>query len=502
MCSDIATPDAIRFPTLSLCMMDPGRALQVVVIAVVQCLGGSALAQDNQYWTQQNGARATLMGGAASASTDDQAVLFYNPAAARRVKSTGITASANFMYMQWLRVKDLNGLGLDAKESASNNAPKLLVGSFDPKGDARLRFSFGFVNNLYGRFEVKQSAALQVETDPDRPGTELATGFVNINTTSREDLVGGGASYALGAHGSIGVNLFASLFDQDFQNIRDLGVFGDPALNDTAVTLAARIINEQVDIFNVGLLAKMGYFHTGDRTQWGITLSLPRVDVITNNGSYYSSITTVATDGGYEKTLLYGEDLPTSFRTPWMADLGLETRSGTTVWAFRLGLASAVQAYDRMVLRASDDLTQGALAPADRSYRRVRSASVPLVNVGIGGQFRLTESADLLAGFRTDLNHLDLSQVDPSTDITGTFSYWDLYHLSCGVDWHSERAKFTAGLVYAMGRDTSEPRDFAAIGNFIPAVDDVQFKTNFNQLGLTFGISYFVLGKEPATPAP
>jgi hypothetical protein len=145
-----------------------------------------------------------------------------------------------------------------------------------------------------------------------------------------------------------------------------------------------------------------------------------------------------------------------------MADLGLETRTGTTVWALRVGLAGAVKAYDRVVLRASDDFAQGALAPADLSFRRVRSASVPLVNVGIGGQFRLSESADLLAGLRTDMNHLDLAQIDPATDIIGTFSYWDLYHMSCGVDWHSKRAKFTAGLVYSMGRSTSEPRDFAA----------------------------------------
>jgi hypothetical protein len=483
-------------------MTNPIKLPRPLLLLVVQCLGMACLAQDNQYWTQQNGARATLMGGAGSASTDDQAVLFYNPAAARRVKGTGITASANFMYMQWLRVKDLNGLGLDAKESASNNAPKLLVGSFDPKGSTRLRFSFGFVNNLYGRFEVKQSAALQVETDPDRPGTELATGFVNINTTSREDLVGGGASYALGEHGSIGVNLFASLFSQDYQNIRDLGQFGDPNLNDTVVSLASSILNEQVDLFNIGLLAKLGYFHVNDRTKWGVTLSLPRMDLIGNDGSYYSSRTTVKVDGSAEKTVLYGKDLPTSFRTPWMADLGLETRTGTTVWALRVGLAGAVEAYDRVILRASDDFAQGALAPADLSYRRVRSASVPVVNVGVGGQFRLSENADLLAGLRTDMNHLDLSELDPSTDITGTFSYWDLYHVSCGVDWHSTRAKFTAGLVYSMGRDTSEPRDFAAIGNVIPAVDDVRFKTNFNQLGLTFGISYFVLGKEPATPTP
>ena len=471
--------------------------LKTTLLLAAHCWAMACAAQDNQYWTQQNGARATLMGGAGSASTDDQAVLFYNPAAARRVKGTGITASASFMYMQWLRVKDLNGLGLDARESASNNAPKLLVGSFDPKGSARLRISFGFVNNLYGRFEVKQSAAVRVEGDPDQPGTELATGFVNINTTSREDLIGGGASYALGEHGSIGLNLFASLFSQDYQNIRDLGLFGDPTLNDTVVPLASSILNEQVDIFNIGMLAKLGYFHVNDRTKWGVTLSLPRVNVIVNDGSYYNGSTKVRVDGSTEKTVLYGKDLPTSFRTPWMADLGLETRTGTTVWALRVGLAGAVKAYDRVVLRASDDFAQGALAPADLSFRRVRSASVPLVNVGIGGQFRLSESADLLAGLRTDMNHLDLAQIDPATDIIGTFSYWDLYHRSCGVDWHSKRAKFTAGLVYSMGRSTSEPRDFAAVGNFIPAVDDVRFKTNFTQLGLTFGISYFVLGKEP-----
>ncbi|MFN6114931.1 MAG: hypothetical protein ACK46C_03525, partial [Flavobacteriales bacterium] len=86
-------------------------------------------------------------------------------------------------------------------------------------------------------------------------------------------------------------------------------------------------------------------------------------------------------------------------------------------------------------------------------------------------------------------------------DITGSFRYWALYHRRCGVDWHSKRATFTAGLVYSLARSTSEPRAFAAVGNFLPAVDDVSFKTNFNQLGLTFGISYFVLGKEAATPA-
>ncbi|MFN9324856.1 MAG: hypothetical protein ACK6A5_05655, partial [Flavobacteriales bacterium] len=60
----------------------------------------SVLAQDNQYWTQQHGAHAQLMGGAMIAGTDDQSVLFYNPAAMAFVKSNGITASTSFIYYQ------------------------------------------------------------------------------------------------------------------------------------------------------------------------------------------------------------------------------------------------------------------------------------------------------------------------------------------------------------------------------------------------------------------
>jgi hypothetical protein len=458
-----------------------------------------AVAQDNQYWTQQHGARATLMGGAASASTDDQAVLFYNPAAARMVKNTGITASANFMYFQWMRAKDLNDLGVEVTESISNNAPKLLVGSFDPKANARLRLCFGFVNNLYGRFNVQQSATVRAESDAAQPGTELVTGFVNISATTRDDLIGVGASYSLGEKSALGFTLFGSLFSQVYQRIVDVGVFGDPALNDTVPTLASKVANERVDIFNVGFLPKLGYFRKGERTQWGLTLTMPRMLDFYQSGSYYESISTQAFNGATTKYLLYGEEVGTAFRTPWMLDAGLETRVGTSVLAFRLGYAAAVPVYDRLELTAADELTQGALRPENGSLRRVRSASIPILNAGIGAQFRLSDAADLLAGVRTDFNHLDVSQVDRATDITGSFSYWDLYHMSCGVDWHSARAKFTAGLVYSMGMHTGASRDFETLEEYVALPDDLRFKTTFGQLGLTFGISFFVLGDRKAT---
>ena len=51
------------------------------------------------------------MGGAMMASTDDQSVLFYNPAAMSFVKSTGVTASTSFIYYQKLSMEDQGAMG-------------------------------------------------------------------------------------------------------------------------------------------------------------------------------------------------------------------------------------------------------------------------------------------------------------------------------------------------------------------------------------------------------
>ena len=215
----------------------------------------------------------------------------------------------------------------------------------------------------------------------------------------------------------------------------------------------------------------------------------------------YWATTAIREDGSVEKHLLSGNDLATRYNTPWILDAGVEAHAGTAVWAFRLGYATRVASYDRMALHAQEDLTLGALPPTDGTLRRVRGGNVPVLNGGIGAQFRLSDGADLLAGACTDQNYMDPSAIDEATDISGSFSYWDLYHLSCGVDLHTMRVKLTAGLVYSFGSDTGKPLDLEAVGDFISTNGDVPFKTNFNRLGLTFGFSYFVLGNTtPAQP--
>jgi hypothetical protein len=123
------------------------------------------------------------------------------------------------------------------------------------------------------------------------------------------------------------------------------------------------------------------------------------------------------------------------------------------------------------------------------------------VNGAIGAQFNLSPVADLLVGVRTDLNHLDRSELEAGTDFSATFSYWDLYHASCGVALHSKRIKLTTGLVYSFGTSSNSLDEFYREATLDNGLREVRFLTRYEQLGLTLGFSYFILGKEDA-PTP
>lgn len=450
------------------------------------------IAQDNQYWTLQHGAHAQLMGGAALAGSDDQAAQFYDPAAMHFVKAGGITASTSFIYYQWARTKDLGDHGLDGTDGHSDNAPRLVAGTF-ALGD-RWRVGIGFVSALYSRFELDGATDLRGEAVADRPGQEVLRTITSNSTLSRDDLLGLGASCSIGPNDAIGISLYGSSFVQRFNYARGLGVFTDPSGPTPDSLLATLNVNERGEVDNLGFLLKLGYYHHGQNLQAGVAVTLPRLSTHLWEGSMYRISTGFTSSGQLIDAVHNNEELPTWYRTPLMIDAGVQWSIGETRIALRSCYASRVDPYDRMVLSGSD-----AVYPPDQEndapVLRVRSASHALVNAAVGASFRLGDKADLLAGFRTDLDHFDTDALEASMDISGTSSYWDLYHLSGGVDLHSERVKLTAGLVYAFGTATGTPESIwtAADQAGLPA-EEARVKTTFQQIGLTFGFSYFVLG--------
>ena len=456
-------------------------------------------AQDNQYWTQQHGAHAQLMGGATMAGTDDQSVLFYNPAAMAFVKSTGITASTSFIYYQKLSMKDVSGYGLSSSDASADHSPRLVAAAFD--AGPRWRISLGFVSALYSRFEMDAANSVELDAYPDVAGPVVLRGLTNNSTEVRDDQIGLGASYALSQRSAIGATLFGSSFVQRFAYVNNLSIFPDPASPDPAATMADLASVQRGEVENLGFVLKLGYLYRKEGVQMGASVALPRLSTRFWEGSMYRSAVGRSLDGTVINDLYFSEELATHYQTPWMLDAGLQVQRGRTLLALRICYSTAVEAYDRMTLTQADAVYP-ASADGDEPVMRVRSANRSLVNAAVGATYRLSDKADVIAGLRSDLNYFDQQALDRPMDVSGTLSYWDLYHVSAGVDLHSERVKLTAGLVYAFGSDTGTPEQLLGVDDrVVSSLGPVQFKTGFQQIGFTFGFSYFVLGdRKPAKP--
>jgi hypothetical protein len=469
------------------------------VLAVFAVLAtGPLRAQDNQYWTQQHGAHAQLMGGAAMAGTDDQSVLFYNPAATAFVKGRGITASTSFIYYQQLSMQDEGGYGLGGTDGSADNSPRLVAGAFD--AGPRWRISLGFVSAVYSGFDLDAASTVEHDGYPEVDGPVVLRGLTNNSTEVRDDQIGMGASYVLNDRSAIGATLFGSSFVQRFSYINNLSVFPDPGSPDPEVPLAELASVQRGEVDNLGFVLKLGYLHRNEGLQWGAAVALPRWSTHFWEGSMYRSTTGRMIDGTVISDLYYSEELATRYSTPWMVDAGMQLERGGTVLAVRLCYSTTVDAYDRMTLTEAQAVYPTGTG-SEEPVLRVRSANRSLLNGAVGATFRLSDKADLLTGLRSDLNYFDRQALDRPTDVSGTLSYWDLYHASAGVDLHSERVKLTAGLVYAFGAATGAPEQLLAVDDRVTAaMDDLRFKTTFQQIGFTFGFSYFVLGRKEGSP--
>ena len=72
------------------------RPWKILFLAFALVLGsGVARAQDTQYWTQQYGTRAELLGGAVVGSFLDLSATFYNPGALAMMERSAVLLSAN-----------------------------------------------------------------------------------------------------------------------------------------------------------------------------------------------------------------------------------------------------------------------------------------------------------------------------------------------------------------------------------------------------------------------
>ncbi len=438
----------------------------------------SALAQDANYWTNQYGNQARLLGGAVVGSSKDVSAVFYNPGRFSLTSNPELLLAGNVIRFNRLTLENALGSGLDLSSQRVAGVPSLFAGEFrfgEPGGH---RFAYSFLTRYDISINLEQRADL---TDLFPTPVDLFTASISLREGMNEYWGGLTWSYPLSEGVGVGVTVFGLVRDQ---SSRAFTLAQAENVNGAGIAVQRK----DFDYLYIGALAKLGI--GADLGDWrlGLALTTPNLK-ITGSGKYGydESVVAQALDGdGTEASQInsgFQEDLGAEYNSPLSIAGGvgytwMRTRMDVTVEWF-----DAVDTYDV--------LDPDPFSSSDGSEVRkvdLIDSRKSVTNIGISLEHAFNERVDGYLSFRTDNNASDTESRERISIAT-----WDLYHFAGGASFPIGHSSFTIGAVFARGSETLDegvdliPGDDPGGDEGIDVPQDIHVK--FTQLTFILGFT-------------
>jgi hypothetical protein len=448
------------------------------VFAILIAIASSARAQDAQYWTQQFGNQARLLGGAVVGGPSDLSATYYNPGRLALLTDPDLLLAGNVFEYTSLRLKG----AVDNETFQSNRVapvPSLFAGEFGGSGPGSSRFAYSFLSRHASNFRIDERRELSGFTED---GADLATSRYSLDESMVEFWTGLTWARRLGHGVGFGISGYVTIRDR---RSRDL------LLAQIAIGSVAGVALERYDFesVNVGMLAKVGL--SADLHGWhlGMTATTPKLPLYgAGSVGYDASFVAGDIDGNgapaAEITSAFQDGVDAAQRSPASLALGASRTLGATTVHVATEWFAAVPGYTLL------DAQPVTSADGSTTYDiKLRDARQSVINVALGIEHRLNDDVRGYLGCRTDQSAADSD--DPARTAIGV---WDIYHLTGGVSFRALGSEFTVGLMYAFGNETIRARRSveSAIDPQLtdPAVDnlEVRFRRLTGLVGFVFGI--------------
>ena len=414
-------------------------------IFAVALTAGPTAAQDAQYWTNDYGNRARLLGGAMVGSASDLSAVYYNPGRLALLEQPEAFLSGFVFNYDHLGLDNslIRGDGLTSSRFdavAALIAGELRLGFL---GDSHLAYSF--MNRHGFDIRLKEEVIYENPDDPDLPEVDLLAGNLGFETKLSEYWAGLTWAKQLGSGLGLGISAFVSVRNQRSRRNVDLQGLS----NDGEATVVSSLRDYRYDSWRV--LPKIGLSWEEEQLSVGIAVTAPGLRLFGSGDETVSDyvVSQASTPSGPVPPGLavqYEEGIPAKFNSPWSvaggASYGLSeaTRAHASIEWF--------DANRRTILEVDPFTPQTGGEPIDPSvYLEMK----PVVNIALGAEHGFSENLTGYGSFRTDF-----SGAEKPIPSETTFAIWDLYHIGAGVQARVKRSDFTLGLVYSRGSATRE----------------------------------------------
>lgn len=444
-------------------------------------------AQESNYSNYEVGAQATMLGGSVVAGVDNISAVYYNPGALSFIENSSVTLETSTLFGGKLRIENGAGQDIDIKSNFFDVIPSLIGGVVKSKKypDWTFAYSSITVNSSFIEFNVRNTMFYDVLSSS--PGDEFYEGIYDYSNKIRENWIGATASKSINENFGIGVSLFGVYFSQDY-NLRQAATVSEVSGDTISTNLANSSIQRDLKFGSFGLVFKVGGVYKWENSRVGFTISSPNLNIdLFASGDISQTISIqVPTQTRPSVTEnLYGAKLTTYHKTPLVLSLGYQREWLKSTWNFSVTYNSAVKEYSMLASEEQKELSKRSIQAYDMARK--------LLNASIGIRKDIRDGLSVLGGARTDLNYSTDSFLN-SNKFVPKMSYWNLYHVTGGVIWYTDKAHLTLGGDYAFGLSKG---DLQQVNLSDPTESELLFgeqtrdtRTSHNQIYVVLGFSY------------
>ncbi len=398
-------------------------------------------AQDAQYWTNQYGNEARLLGGSVIGSVFDLSSVFYNPGRLALVTDPRLVLAGNVFRFSQITVEDAFGNDQNLTTTKIGGVPSLFAGELRFKFLGSHRLAYSFLTRQDFDFEVSERVEFRGAQAPD--SLDLFAAGLIFNQNMDEYWAGLTWAHTLGKKMGLGVTTFLAVRDQKTR-FQTLAQAVNPAGN-AGIALQQEGYNYQ----HWRLLWKIGLGGNFGNWDLGLSVTTPSVGIMgSGKAAFDQTLITQDLDGDgvsfSDITTSTQKNLPVTYKSPLSVGLGASYRKGPASIHTSAEWYDAVPAYD--VLAPDPVILPDTTMAAFGLTQELTSVA----NVAVGAEYQFKPELTGYVGFRTDQSALDRTSADNTS-----LSLWDIYHISGGGTFTMGSSDFTIGGIMAWGSDVT-----------------------------------------------
>lgn len=457
--------------------------------------------QDTHYWTNQFGARSSLLGGAVIAGLDDNSSVYYNPANLAFIKQS--TVSLNTSVYKYTDIYIGNGAGtnIDLNSQRISLYQQMISGLLTKNPEKRWRLGFNVLTRQHVNIDMTQRHEAVYEINPYQAGQENYIGSIELRNNLNETWGCLGMGYKLSPHFSIGLTAIITYRSQrhTFSYLARSFSGDSTYLNNNIpfdVSANSYYVHTRTNL--IGGLLKAGFHARFGNWRFGLNISSPSI-TIWGESRVQREISQTNLPGNLDRVQTGKQtNLKSQYKYPLSIGLGAAYRYKTGLISISGEYFSSIQQYKMIESDPNQPTFPAFLNKPQLDLFTVHLGANEVLNGAIGWEQQIAKKVKLHLGFRSDFSYARRSGRIREGDLTITSAPIDLWHFAAGVSWRRKASLMSVGVNYTYGH---RDKGFSQLINFtkpliqsplfLIGVRDQSAFINYHAVTLLIGYTYY-----------